>query len=329
MNKISGARRLTRFALLVSALVLFALPPGTADDSDADCLACHENISNAFEATIHGRIGAFEVIDGKTGCSTCHGDGTEHMDSGGDAELIAGLGDDELREKVSDVCVTCHSMGEQHYWQGSTHQMSGVGCTDCHKPHAMPSEQPREPEMCWSCHLETQAQFRYPSHHPLREGHMTCSSCHTPHGGSIGLVRHEERPAELCLTCHTQHAGPFIFEHEPVSEGCDVCHMPHGSVANNLLTQNEPFLCLQCHEMHFHAGLEAEEDLTVVVPRYDPDFDTDALPRDTYADGVPNPFGPSSYRRAFTTKCTQCHVKVHGTDLPSQTVPSLGKGLMR
>ena len=33
---------------------------------------------------------------------------------------------------------------------------------------------------------------------------------------------------------------------------CAVCHDPHGSVANNLLAQNEPFLCLQCHEGHFH-----------------------------------------------------------------------------
>jgi predicted CXXCH cytochrome family protein len=30
------------------------------------------------------------------------------------------------------------------------------------------------------------------------------------------------------------------------------CHNPHGTVANNLLKQGEPFLCLQCHEMHFH-----------------------------------------------------------------------------
>ena len=32
------------------------------------------------------------------------------------------------------------------------------------------------------------------------------------------------------------------------------CHDPHGAMANNMLKQNEPFLCLQCHEMHFHAA---------------------------------------------------------------------------
>ena len=43
-----------------------------------------------------------------------------------------------------------------------------------------------------------------------------------------------------------------MFEHAPVTESCLTCHRPHGTVANNLLKQGEPFLCLQCHEMHFH-----------------------------------------------------------------------------
>ena len=288
---------------------------------------CHENLVTSWSASTHGRLAEWEVLGGETGCVTCHGDGTAHVDSGGEAGEIRGLGDDEFREDVSDVCMTCHRSGALHDWQGSTHEMNGVGCTDCHNPHAL--ERKGDPKMCWSCHTDVQAQFQYPSHHPLREGHMSCASCHTPHGGSIGLIKHDERPAELCLTCHTQYSGPFLFEHEPVSEGCDGCHAPHGAVANNLLVQNEPFLCLQCHEMHFHAGLEAEEDLTVDVPRYDPTFDPDNDTRDLFPGGVPNPSGPSGYRRAFTTKCSQCHTKVHGSDLPSQTVPSLGRGLMR
>jgi hypothetical protein len=99
-------------------------------------------------------------------------------------------------------------------------------------------------------------------------------------------------------------------------------------VANNLLVQNEPFLCLQCHEMHFHSGLEGEPDETAYVPIFDPDFDPD-VPRDTYPGGLVPNIGPSGFRQAFTTKCTQCHTQVHGSDLPSQTVPGLGQGLTR
>ena len=58
---------------------------------------------------------------------------------------------------------------------------------------------------------------------------------------------------------------------------------------------------------------------------HDPD-----VARPTYPDGeVPNRWRGAGYRRAYTTKCTQCHTKVHGSDSPSQTVPALGRGLTR
>ena len=78
----------------------------------------------------------------------------------------------------------------------------------------------------------------------------------------------------------------------------------------------------------YRRGALADEDEHVTVPRYDPTFDPDRV-RFTYPDGVPNPWGPTGYKRAYTTKCTQCHVYVHGTDLPSQTVPGQGNALMR
>jgi predicted CXXCH cytochrome family protein len=74
-------------------------------------------------------------------------------------------------------------------------------------------------------------------------------------------------------------------------EDCVTCHRPHGSVNNNLLVAREPFLCLQCHEGH----------------------------RITSRTG-----GNTSVesRRAFYSRCTDCHSRIHGTDLPSAS----GKG---
>ncbi len=183
-------------------------------------------------------------------------------------------------------------------------------------------------DTCMNCHGNVRAEFSYPSHHPVREGHMTCVSCHDPHGSSIGRIKSDTRPEDLCTTCHAEQEGPFIFEHDPVAEGCDTCHNPHGAVADNLLVQSEPFLCLQCHEMHFHAGLEGDEELEVHINRYDPvNSPSDGI---TFPGGmVPNPFGEEGYKRSFTTKCSQCHTKVHGTDLPSQTLPGYGDALMR
>jgi hypothetical protein len=87
--------------------------------------------------------------------------------------------------------------------------------------------------------------------------------------------------------------------------------VPHGSVADNLLAANEPTICLQCHEFHFHAGYRASDDEEV---------DVGGIPRE-------NPLGAQGFNRAMTTKCTQCHQRIHGSDLPSQTVAGGGRGL--
>jgi hypothetical protein len=42
-----------------------------------------------------------------------------------------------------------------------------------------------------------------------------------------------------------------------------------------------------------------------------------------------NPHGTEGWRRAFLTKCTQCHFKIHGTDDPSQTTSGGGRGMIR
>ena len=327
------SRRWRNCILMAVFAALLALPVaarGQPQNIDNElCGTCHDTVVQMFAATTHGRLREFEMSGGSsTGCIGCHGDGLAHMDAGGDPSLIRGLGSDTLSEEIGDVCSTCHRSAGLHDWPGSTHELNGVSCADCHNPHVPAARAGDSSIMCYTCHAEVQAQFEYPSHHPVREGAMTCSSCHLPHGGSINLLRNQERPAELCFECHTSKQGPFIFEHEPVMEGCSICHSPHGAVANNLLVQNEPFLCLQCHEFHFHAGLEGNNEPETYIPRYDPAND----PADgvTYPGGmVPNPFQESGYKRAFTTKCTQCHTQVHGSDFPSQTVPGQGGALMR
>ena len=42
-----------------------------------------------------------------------------------------------------------------------------------------------------------------------------------------------------------------------------------------------------------------------------------------------NPFGVDGMNRSFTTKCSQCHSQIHGTDLPSQSLSGGGRGMVR
>ena len=92
-----------------------------------------------------------------------------------------------------------------------------------------------------------------------------------------------------------------------------ICHSPHGTVADNLLKQNEPALCLSCHPMHFHATIEG----------WDGDF---TVPLDPSRNGTSTSEG---WKIGMLTKCTQCHTSVHGSDLPSQATSTGGAGLTR
>jgi DmsE family decaheme c-type cytochrome len=286
---------------LCAAVCALALPAISADNPCADC---HDEVAEAMANQIHMRIEPFEVYGRQVGCEGCHGDGTKHMEEG-DPSLIR-----TFSNPAEDVaaCLDCHSLKGQAEWQASTHAMENITCLDCHSIHA----ESNPINTCKDCHQQVYTQFELPSHHPVPEGYMSCASCHDPHAATEFQLKTHMRLNDLCYTCHQNKEGPFIFEHAPVVEDCSLCHAAHGSVPNNLLTVNEPTLCLQCHEFHFHAGLLS------------PDGPTDVGGRE-----FENSNGEHSFNAAMTTKCTQCHSQVHGSDLATQSVPGAGYGLVR
>jgi len=280
-----------------------ALPPPEATYVGSEmCLECHDADEAVYDG-IHMRIRSFEAAGREVGCEACHGPGSLHVEEA-DPELIGRFGADDYAG--TEACLECHQSTHLTTWRASTHAIEEVGCVSCHSVH-----QRSEPEAsCRSCHLEEVARFNLPSHHPVREGKMGCASCHDVHGATEALLKTEFRGNDLCFDCHQDKEGPFIFEHPPALEDCATCHEPHGSVADNLLVANEPVVCLQCHEFHFHAGYRAADAAEVDVGGFERE----------------NPFGAEGFNIAFTTNCTQCHSGHHGTDSPSQTVTS-GAGL--
>ena len=300
------------FALVVLLATAFSLnstasqetPEPVGDGAGWEtCTACHDEIVAGMKNQIHMRIARFEAGGRLVGCEGCHGNGAAHAEQA-DPELIFGF--DEPGDQKA--CLTCHAGGHLLEWPVSAHAAQGVECLDCHTVHG----EDRPLDACQTCHGDVVTQTRMPSHHPIQEGKMSCASCHDAHAGTeMQLKTGHQRVNDLCYQCHLDKEGPFVFEHEPVVEDCRTCHTPHGSVADNLLVANEPMLCLQCHDLHFHAGYRASEAEEV---------DVGGIERD-------NPHGPFGFNRAMTTQCTQCHVRIHGSDLPSQSVPSRGRGL--
>jgi len=296
------------FLLISAAYVLGDSPPAAVVVGDEVCSACHEDITEGFKDNIHARL---SVGDGNT-CESCHGPGSRHAEEG-DVALIINPARDYTRTGVN-LCLNCHRGIDFTSWLGSTHSEMAGGCSDCHRIHSQEKSllAKPQPQLCFGCHPDKMAQAQMPSHHPVLEGVISCSDCHSPHSGEVKHAFGGDS-RELCFSCHSSLQGPFIFEHDPVNEDCKICHDPHGTVADKMLVQNEPFLCLSCHSMHFHTTLlGVEGEFTV--------------PLHPERSGLSTKEG---MKEAFLTKCTQCHSEIHGSDLPSQSTSGAGKALTR
>jgi DmsE family decaheme c-type cytochrome len=152
-------------------------------------------------------------------------------------------------------------------------------------------------EGCTACHQAQHADLSKPSHHPLREDKMTCTSCHSPHGSTAPAQLVKNTVTETCTTCHAQFRGPFLWEHQPVAEDCANCHDAHGSAQPALLKIRPPFLCQTCHEGAGHPSI-------VNTPQ-----------------GLAGGGSPSAF--LLGGGCVNCHSQIHGSNHPS------GRALMR
>jgi DmsE family decaheme c-type cytochrome len=273
-------------------------PSHPAVDSN-DCKACHEASFTKFEKSPHA------ALEGS--CGSCHGDVAPHLQSNlekgepGPTDAIS------MKKKkageVNGTCLSCHEQARHASWLGSAHDRRGVACTDCHSVHQPRSDKAQlkaslESETCFTCHSAIRAQGLRTSHHPVREGLMTCSSCHDIHDGSKPKLIRADWNNELCLQCHTEKRGPFFWEHAPVRENCMHCHNPHGSNHDKLLVSQQPWLCQRCHLNTRHPG---------------------TLYSNVNAAGQ----ATTASNRAVEHACKNCHQNVHGGNAP--TAPYLGR----
>ena len=285
--------------IAILALVQFA---GAADFAGSKaCKSCHADLAWKFFRNPHFHGEDDPSHPGSTGCESCHGPGSEHIKAPSKTSIFAFSV--RTSEEIVTRCLSCHSrdLGRMNF-RRSEHFKASLNCTSCHSIHRSPT--PRrllakvQRELCYSCHPSVRAQFSMPFKHRVNEGAMECSDCHNPHGTFAPSWKMGDRPRlvsqgavneEACLGCHRDMRGPFVFEHTAVRvEGCETCHLPHGSANPRLLKRPVVFtLCLECHNGSGSGRTGAGVPLT-------PSFHNMASPQ--------------------FQNCTVCHVRLHGSN---------------
>ena len=289
---------------------------------DAKCTGCHDEADDATPTMLDLHPSVLAIGKTRHGvkadertptCTDCHGASEEHMNHKGsdkppkpDHSFVKGSTTSVAAK--NEACLTCHQQdAKRSHWEGSAHQTKDVACTSCHQIHTANDKvrnKKTQPEVCYTCHKEQRAQMSKPSHHPVPEGKMGCSDCHNSHGSVGPKLMKRDSVVETCYTCHMEKRGPFVHNHEPVSEDCGNCHNPHGTVVENLLKVRAPFLCHQCHTPHGGfipqlLGAQATANTNTATQS-----------------------GKSTTNLTQGRSCMNCHTQVHGTNNPATTNPT-------
>ena len=283
------------------------IPRGYVNNST--CTSCHKVQADSFRNTMMGHLMLGQPRDEQEGlaCQSCHGPGREHLrhpHKPSPGFLSFTETSFTTIKFENERCLECHQNGARAFWQASTHAFRGIRCVDCHaimcpvtaselpSPHkdsplGMEFVNPfivtrNETQVCLRCHLDKKMEINLPSHMPLREGLMTCTDCHNPHGGPYPHHLRAATVNQVCYRCHAEKRGPFLWMHAPVAMNCLNCHLPHGSVNQHMLVINMPLLCQRCHI------------------------------------GTHHPSSPHSVGQIFVInqQCANCHSQIHGSNSP-------------
>ena len=301
--------RVTLTALLLAPLLTATGQepvPYSAQGADS-CLLCHEDetVLPIFQ-TKHGVPSdpSSPVGQGQLQCEACHGPGGNHTKrppEGEDRTPVITFAADDPTPVVTQngMCLDCHESDVGFGWHNGAHAVDEVACGSCHSVHEAHDPVSRtstQPAVCFDCHQLVRSQTMKAFAHPITQGKMDCTGCHSPHGDDSGGGFQQLTTNDTCNQCHAEKRGPVLWEHAPVSEDCGLCHEPHGSTQPGMLTKRAPLLCQSCHSQAGHPSVA---------------FDTSGLP-----DGMPSQY-------LLGQSCLNCHTQVHGSNHPS------GSKLMR
>lgn len=287
-----------------------AAPPKlTYSSGGADtCLGCHED--PVVLAIFRGPHGVptdphSPFGHGQLQCESCHGPGGLHVRrpaKGQERPPVVRFSKDSTSpvSVQNSMCANCHQTDLGTGWHASAHATNEVACASCHVSHTAKDPVRKvatQPDVCGTCHqIERMDQHRAFAH-PIDQGKMSCTGCHSVHGSANEALLKNRTGNDTCYECHADKRGPFLWEHAPVAEDCTACHAPHGSMHSGMLKMQGPMICKSCHSEAGHPSLAPTPGMSLPGGQ-----------RANYALGM---------------NCLNCHSQVHGSNHPS------GSKLMR
>jgi DmsE family decaheme c-type cytochrome len=301
------------------------------------CADCHEQ-GETFHSNPHARGRVRDGAVPNRVCESCHGDGTEHMEAGGDPDAIF------LPRGVlgADSCLRCHSsVTSSHPSRPSSAGIQHESST--RKTGPRPATLPAQPTPEQIAAFAASADADRGSGAHANSDLVNCLTCHSIHDAEPRVASLlVDRELSICSTCHSTQAASFHsqrFAHRIGRGGmeCSSCHQPHGRTGrDNLRTTpagGMPCLschsamrgphvfphgaaeigdCLSCHEAHGSPNPKQLKRATVAqlcMECHSP------ITMDTLGSQPPSFHNLSNPRYR---NCTTCHVAIHGSNRSPQ-----------
>jgi hypothetical protein len=299
--------------------------PENAESFDNNCAGCHMTGYHLGGSDADGwsasaavdSDGAFDY-DGdsrveliNTGCESCHGPGSEHLELSPRGSYIVSPGSLTPGRQAA-LCGSCHSRplgigaGETGLPLSDANQMPSPGIRRAELAAEHTTRVSGPPTAFFDVDdpmsADARANYQQYSDH-IRARHyrnpgrlVTCTGCHSPHANDADVSSMDDsgNPNARCTTCHT--------EIDPVAE--------HVASVTGVSQHDgfDPLLCTDCHMVPTAKSGAAIKALDGSVQYYWNDIASHRMVMTRWNDVTVTPDRPV----AFTNQCGFCHSSILG-----------------
>lgn len=301
--------------------------PDNAESFDNNCAGCHmtgyrlegSDVAGWAAHAVVDSDGAFDYDgDGRvelinTGCESCHGPGSEHLELSPRGSYIVSPGSLTPGRQAA-LCGSCHSRplgigaGETGLPLSAENQMPPAGIRRADFALSYTSRVSGPPEAFFDVDdpksADARANYQQYSGH-IRSKHYrnptrltSCTGCHSPHANSADIAAMDTSGNDnaLCTTCHSPEANPELYPlkaHVAAVTG----------VGSHNFFDDEDFLCTECHMVPTAKSGAAIKQLSSPIQYYWNDVASHRMVMTRWTDVLVTPDRPL----AFTNQCGSCH----------------------